>query len=92
MDDIELSIQVAAYRLRDLQDIAERDAPALMRIDYSPQEVAAAMYNIGTDNFEKSVTDGTLGLLGRSYALSVRGNGLEAHHLICTSGRWECSG
>lgn len=90
MGDNDLSIKVTAYRLRDLQDIAKRDATPAMRRDYSPEEVAGAMYNIGTENFSEAVAAGNLGKLGNSYATAVRGNYGTANNVICGSGVWSC--
>ncbi|WP_213457440.1 RHS repeat-associated core domain-containing protein, partial [Rhizomonospora bruguierae] len=89
MGNHELSIKVTAYRLRDLMAYADA-APAGMRRDYSRDEVAAAIYNIGTENFADSVKAGNLGPLGSSYARAVRDHYDWTDAIICGSGLWEC--
>jgi hypothetical protein len=90
--DHEMSMKVTAFRLRDLQTIAENRATVDMRGTYTPQEVAGAMYNIGTPNFSDAVKAGNLGPLGSSYAMSIRSNYSGANTIICQSGVWSCGG
>jgi RHS repeat-associated protein len=88
--DKDLSVRVAAYRLADAQALAESNATPAMRRRWTPQEVAAAIYNIGDDNFLDSVDRGQLGPHGTTYATSVRRYSQRTDRIVCQSGVWGC--
>jgi hypothetical protein len=87
----DLAIKAAAYHLKDLEDYAKQVANAEVRNTYTPQEVAAAMYNVGKKGYWEGVMDsGNLGPTASNYVLAVQHNELFAHDVICESGIWTC--
>ncbi|MEU8664716.1 ALF repeat-containing protein, partial [Actinoplanes philippinensis] len=91
MGNQDLSFKVTAYRLRDLREYGIANATEAMKNTYTPDELAAAMYNVGYEGFnEAKNSTGNLGKLGNSYAGSTRGNRVKADDLICKSNIWTC--
>ncbi|WP_353505504.1 RHS repeat-associated core domain-containing protein [Verrucosispora sp. ts21] len=88
--DNSLAIRVTAYALADNQALAERTAPASMRRTWTPEQVAAGIYNIGEDNYAAAVGRGGFGPVGSTYASTIGRYMQRSDALICGSGVYSC--
>ena len=86
-----LAMKATAFRLRDLMDFVKENTPAEMRKSHSPEQLAAATYNIGTQSMEDSFKRGSLGPLGTSYRNSAMSYYCgSSDKIICHSGLYTC--
>ncbi|WBB96725.1 RHS repeat-associated core domain-containing protein [Solwaraspora sp. WMMA2080] len=88
--DPSLSIKVTAYALADYQALAEKNAPDGMRAIWTPQQVAAGIYNIGPDNYNAARSRGRFGPRGSTYTATIGRYMQASDQLICESGVFSC--
>jgi hypothetical protein len=90
IQDDALAIQVVAYRLADAQALAEATATPSLRAEWSSQELAAAIFNVGDAAYLSAVEAGGLGPNASTYATTIRRYTIHTNYLICTVGRYGC--
>jgi hypothetical protein len=79
------------HRLADAQALAESTATLAMRAQWTPQEVAAAIYNVGDSNYLQAVQiHGDLGPHATTYVTTIRRYYKHTDAVVCHSGIWTC--
>jgi len=86
-----LAIKATAYILRDLMDYVKEKTPAAMRKSYSPEQLTAVAYNVGTKGMQETFAMGHLGKSGQPYSDSVMSYYYgSSDKAICHSGLYTC--
>ncbi|MER6591124.1 DNRLRE domain-containing protein [Micromonospora purpureochromogenes] len=90
--DDDLAIKVISYGLADAEKLARETATPLMKSKWTPQQVAAAIFNVGESNYREAVsTWGDLGPEASQYAGSIGRYSISNNRLVCQSGVYACS-